>query len=120
MENVTEKLAIRLIVIRRKKIKKHKRKKLRRKMKFIWQKIRTRRNVKKEKAFQAELIAKIKEAEAFDIQKYIDDKLAIINKERIPKMYRGEILPEAMIKQFLEEDRKRKEKRRNKPRLTLD
>ncbi|XP_034192035.1 uncharacterized protein LOC117609596 [Osmia lignaria lignaria] len=120
MENVTEKLAVRLIVIRRKKMKKHKRRKLRRKMKFIWQKIRTRRNVEKEKVFQAKLIAKIKEAEAFDVQKYIDDKFAFINRERIPKMYRGEILPEAMIKEFLEKDRKRKERRRNKPRLTLD
>lgn len=120
IENVTEKLAVRLIVIRRKKMKKHKRKKLRRKMRFIWQKIRTRRNIAKEKAIQAALIARIKAAEAFNVKDYIDKKFEFINKERIPKMYRGEILPEAMIKEFLEADRKRKENRRNKPRLTLD
>lgn len=120
MENVTEKLAVRLIVIRRKKMKKHKRKKLRRKMKFIWEKIRARRNVAKEKAIQADLLSKIKNAETFDVKAYVDEKLAFIKKERIPRTYRGEILPEAMIKQFLDEKRKKKEEKRNKPRLTLD
>ncbi|XP_003702941.1 uncharacterized protein LOC100879594 [Megachile rotundata] len=120
MENVTEKLAIRLIVIRRKKMKKHKRKKLRRKMKVVWEKIRTRRNVAKAKALHAELLKKIKKAEAFDAREYINKKIAFIKKERIPQTYRGEILPKAMIKEFLAADRERKERRRNKPRLTLD
>lgn len=64
--NIVEKLAVRLIVIRRKKMKKHKRKKLRKKMKFVWAKLRHRRNKEKIKRFNSEMIVKIKEAQAFD------------------------------------------------------
>lgn len=116
---IFEKQAVRLIIIRHKKMKKHKRKKLRKKMKYEWAKIRQRRNQKKEKEFQAILIAKVKEAQAFDAKEYVKEKLNIINKERIPRTYRGEILPTEMIKQFLEEKKARKMAKRNKPRLTL-
>lgn len=120
--NVVEKQAVRLIVIRRKKMKKHKRKKLRKRMKFQMETIRARRNLKKEKAFQEELLLKIKEAEAFDAKAHVKNQLNIILKERIPKTYRGEILPPAMIKQFLEEKKARKQKKKEKikVRLTLD
>ncbi|XP_043260838.1 uncharacterized protein LOC122402265 [Colletes gigas] len=114
------KFAVNLIVIRRHKMKKHQRKKLRKKMQYVWAKIRQMRNIRKEKNFQAELIAKIKEAQAFDAKAYVSERLALLRKERIQKTYRGEILPPAMIKQFLEEEQARKEKRRNKFRLTLD
>lgn len=108
-----------MIIIRRKKMKKHKRKKLRKKMKFEWEKIRNRRNQKREKLFQAELMDKIKEAEAFDAKEYVNERLNILNKERLPRTYRGEILPAQMIKQFLDEKKARKDAKRNKPRLTL-
>lgn len=120
VENVIEKLAIRLIVIRREKMKKHKRRKLRRRMKVIWEKIRSKRNILKEKKLQEKLIGKIKHAEAFDFKQYIQSQLEFIKRERLPKTYRGEILPEAMIKKFIEEGRKKKELKRNRPRLTLD
>ncbi|XP_072747892.1 uncharacterized protein [Anoplolepis gracilipes] len=116
---VFEKQAVRLIVIRRKKMKKHKRRKLRKKMRFVWAKLRHKRNTKREKAFQAELIAKIKEAQAFDARAYVKERLHILNKERIPRTFRGEILPAEMIKQFIDEKKARKEAKRNKPRLTL-
>ncbi|XP_076654252.1 uncharacterized protein LOC143359841 [Halictus rubicundus] len=120
--NVVEKHAIRLIVIRRKKMKKHKRKKLRKRTKFQMETIRARRNLKKEKAFQEELLAKIKEAEAFDAKAHVQKKLDLLLKERIPKTYRGEILPAATIKQFLaeKEEKLQKKKERSKFRLTLD
>lgn len=51
--------AARLIVIRRNKMKKHKLRKLRKRMKFVWAKIRQKREMRKEKAFQAELIAQV-------------------------------------------------------------
>ncbi|XP_012233754.1 uncharacterized protein [Linepithema humile] len=118
-EKIFEKQAVRLIIIRRKKIKKHKRKKLRKRMKYVWAKIRLRRNQKREKEFQAGLIAKVKEAQAFDAKEYVKEKLHIINKEKIPRTYRGEILPTEMIKKFLDEKKARKVAKRNKPRLTL-
>lgn len=57
--------AARLIVIRRNKMKKHKLRKLRKRMKYIWAKVRQKREIKKEKVFQAELIAQV------SIKKYI-------------------------------------------------
>lgn len=120
--NTFEKHAIREITIRRKKMRKHKRKKLRRKMKQIWQAIRVDRNVRKEKAFRLELHDKIKVAEAFDAKQYVSGKLAFLRKERVPYTWRGEILGEEQIKQFIEEKRQRKMNRRRLAtrRLTLD
>lgn len=117
-ENILEKLAIRMIVIRRKKMKKHKRKKLRKRMKFKWAKIRANRNILKEKLFQAELLAQIKEAQNFDPKKYIEEKFAILDKEIIPQTYRGEILSPNMIKQFIEKKKEHIRKKRNKLRLS--
>lgn len=117
--NNFEKLAVHLIRIRRKKMMKHKRKKLRKKMKYVWAKLRQNRNKQKIKKFTMEMIAKIKEAQAFDAEKYVKEKLSILNKEILPRTYMGEILPPEMIKQFLEERKAKAEAHRNKPRLTL-
>lgn len=75
VQNNVEKQAARLIVIRRRKMRIHKLKKLRKKMKFVWAKVRQKREAKKEKAFQAELVDKIKLAEKFDAAKYVAEKL---------------------------------------------
>ncbi|XP_071439548.1 uncharacterized protein [Hetaerina americana] len=69
------KYAARLIVIRRRKMKKHKLRKLRKRMKFEWAKIRQRREMKKEKAFQAELLAEIRLAEKFNAEEWALDVL---------------------------------------------
>ncbi|XP_052871071.1 uncharacterized protein LOC128276654, partial [Anopheles cruzii] len=69
------KQAARLIVIRRRKMRKHKLKKLRKRMKFEWLKVRQRRELRKEKLFQAELINQIKEAEKFSAEAYVTEKL---------------------------------------------
>lgn len=58
-ENINEIQAARLIVIRRKKMKKHKLRKLRKRMKYVWAKVRQKREMRKEKAFQAELMAQV-------------------------------------------------------------
>jgi len=71
INNNNNKEAARLIVIRRKKMKKHKLKKLRKRMKYEWAKLRQRRELKKEKEFQATLIAQCKEAEAFSAEEYV-------------------------------------------------
>lgn len=79
--NEERKEAVRMIVIRRKKMKKHKLKKLRKKLKFVRAKIRQKRELKKEKEFQAILIAQCKEAEAFSAEKYVADKLNAYNEK---------------------------------------
>jgi hypothetical protein len=98
---LVEKQAARLIVIRRRKMKKHKLKKLRKKMKFEWAKVRQRRELRKEKAFQAELIAQIKEAEKFDAEKYVAERLQEAHKVPLPRTWKGKRLPFFIIKEKL-------------------
>lgn len=117
--NTTEKLAARLLVIRRRKMKKHKRKKLRKKMQHTWATLRLKRALKREKEFQAELLAQIHEAEKFDPQAYVADRIEHLNKEYLPLTYRGEVLPKEMIKQFMKEREEKQKQRQNRPHLTL-
>lgn len=109
---VVEKQAARLIVIRRKKMKKHKLKKLRKKMKFVWLKIIQRREYRKEKAFQAEQMAIVREGEAFDAAKYVEDVLSR-TKMKPPQIYfRGKKLPEFIVKQLQEEHKIKRQKQK--------
>lgn len=96
-----EKRAARLIVIRRKKMKKHKLRKLRKRMKYEWAKQRQRRELKKEKAFQAELVNQCKTAEAFSAEKYVQDKIDKLNEVQIPRFWKGRRLPEFIIREKL-------------------
>ncbi|XP_051166826.1 uncharacterized protein LOC127285064 [Leptopilina boulardi] len=118
--DIIEKFAVRMIVIRRKKMKIHKRKKFLRRTKILRQKLKSRRIAKKEKYLKVEIKYMIGKAEMFDAKKYVDDKIAELTQEIIPTTYRGQILPEATIRQFLAADKQKKEKKRNRKRLTLD
>ncbi|XP_055539834.1 aurora kinase A-interacting protein-like [Wyeomyia smithii] len=93
--------AARLIVIRRRKMRKHKLRKLRKKMKFEWAKVRQRRELRKEKAFQAELINQIKQAEKFSAEMYVAEKLRQATETPIPRLWKGKRLPQFIIKQKL-------------------
>lgn len=64
-----------MIKIRQRKMRKHRLKKLRKKMKFEWAKKKQKREMKKEKDFQGVLIAQIKEAEKFSAEEYVAEKL---------------------------------------------
>lgn len=64
-----------MIQIRRKKMKKHKLKKLRKRRRFIIAKIKLRRQQKKEKLFQNGLLEQIREAEKFSAEEYVTMKL---------------------------------------------
>ncbi|XP_044754879.1 uncharacterized protein LOC123313865 [Coccinella septempunctata] len=67
--------AARLIVIRRQKMKNHKLKKLRKKLKFVRAKIRQKRELKREKEFQETLIQQCKTAEAFSAEEYVESRI---------------------------------------------
>uniref|UniRef100_A0A182K909 DUF1713 domain-containing protein n=1 Tax=Anopheles christyi TaxID=43041 RepID=A0A182K909_9DIPT len=95
------KQAARLIVIRRRKMRKHKLRKLRKRMKFEWLKVRQRRELKKEKLFQAELLGQIKEAEKFSAEAYVASKLRQATEVPLPRFWKGKRLPEFIIKQKL-------------------
>jgi len=97
-----------LIKIRRRKMRRHKLKKLRKRMKFEYAKRRQKRELKKEKAFQAVLIAQIKEAEKFSAEQYVADKLKQANDNPIPKYWRGKRLPEFVVKELMEKQEKKR------------
>lgn len=99
--SVYKKEAVRMIVIRRRKMKKHKLKKLRRKMKFEWAKVRQRRELRKEKEFQGKLLLQIKEAENFDAEKFVAERLRKANEVPLPRHWKGRRLPAFIIKQKL-------------------
>lgn len=104
---VIEQKAARLIVIRRRKMKRHKLKKLRIKMKFLWARVRQRREMKKEKAFQAELMGQINEAQKFDAAMYAKEKIDKANAVLLPKLWKGKRLPEFIIKQLVAEKQRK-------------
>ena len=121
-ENIIEKHAVRMIVIRRRKMRRHKLKKLRKRMKFFWGKIKQKREMKKEKAFHALLLGKIRRAEAWDPKAYVQRHFDELDRVRLPNRYRGVEMPESQIREFLKKDEEKRAKklnRPNKPRLTL-
>lgn len=63
------------ILIRRRKMRKHRLRKLRKRMKFEWAKKKLKRRMLKEKEFQAKLVGQIKEAEKFSAEAYVTEKL---------------------------------------------
>ncbi|CAG9759721.1 unnamed protein product [Ceutorhynchus assimilis] len=95
----TPKEAVRMIVIRRKKMKRHKLRKLKKKMKFEWAKLKQKRELRKEKAFQAVLIQQCKEAESFSADDYVKQKLDKLHEIVIPRYWKGKRYPEFLIRQ---------------------
>ena len=118
-QNVIEKHAVRMIIIRKHKMRVHKLRKLRKKMKFVWRKYRLRRKNRKEKIFKKMIFQQIHQAERFDAKKYVDSRIRLLVKEPLPTRWRGEVLPKEMILQFLKEHRQKKEAKKNRKRLTL-
>lgn len=102
------------MIIRRKKMKKHKRRKLWKRMRFEWAKRRQRREYRKEKAFQAELLAQIAEAEKFSAEDYVADKIKQATDVPLPRYWKGKRLPAFIIKDLLEEEKIKKQKNREK------
>ncbi|KAL4713781.1 hypothetical protein ACJJTC_012298 [Scirpophaga incertulas] len=98
--------AERLIVIRRKKMKKHQRRKLWKRMRHRWAKIKQNRRQIKEKIFQNELLAMVKSANEFSAEKYVADKLEKANHIPLPTRWRHKKLPEFIIRQLLGIDKK--------------
>lgn len=64
-----------MMQIRRRKMKKHQLKKLRKRMKFVWAKRNQLREMKREKAFQTDLVSQIRTAERFSAEEYVTMKL---------------------------------------------
>jgi hypothetical protein len=57
--------------------------------------------MRKEKAFQAVLLSQIREAEKFDAESYVTEKLRRANEKPMPRTWKGRRLPEFLIKQYM-------------------
>lgn len=57
--------------------------------------------MRKEKTFQAELLAQIKEAENFSAENYVAEKIKKATEVPIPRFWKGKRLPEFLIREKL-------------------
>lgn len=68
--------------------------------------VKQRRRQVKEKIFQNELLAMIKDANEFSAEKYVSEKLEKANHNPLPTRWRHKRLPEFIIRQLLGIDKK--------------
>ncbi|VVC95945.1 unnamed protein product [Leptidea sinapis] len=101
-----EKQAVRLIVIRRKKMKKHQKKKLWKRMRFRWARVKNNRKIKKERLFQSELALMVKQANEFSAEQYVTNKIQQANHVPLPTRWKHKRLPQFIIRQLLGIDKK--------------
>lgn len=73
-----------------------------------------RREWKKEKRFQGELVSQIREAEKFSAEQYVADKIRQATEAPIPRFWKHRRLPQFLIKQKIEEEAKIKEQKKFK------
>lgn len=73
--NSPDKLAKHILIIRHKKMKKHKRKKLAKKMRFVWAKFRMRRRARKAKRYKKMILAIRKTGTDFDAREFVENQL---------------------------------------------
>jgi len=89
-----EKQAARLVVIRRLKMNKHKLQKLRKKMKFVWAKVRLRRKIRREKAYLDSKMALIRSAQQFDAKDYVASIIRKAKEEPMPYKWTDPLMPD--------------------------
>lgn len=99
-----EKQAARLIVIRRTKMNKHKLRKLRKKMKYVWAKVKLRRAIRKEKAYLNSKMELINAAKAFDAKQYVADIIKKAKEEPIPYKWQDPLMPEWFKEQEMQKE----------------
>lgn len=103
----TGKQAARGIVIRRRKMRVHKLRKLRKRMKFVWGKAKQRREWKKEKRFLDGLLAQVVEANKFSAENYVNEKILKATEEPIPTRWKNKRLPQWLVKELKDQERQR-------------
>lgn len=89
-------------------MRKHKRRKLWKKMRYVWAKVRQRKELKKEKRFQSEEYGKMAEARAFSAEEYVENKLKLAKIPPLDRRWKGKRLPAFIILELREEEEKKK------------
>jgi len=103
-----KKWAERMIIIRKKKMKVHRRKRLWKKMWTQWKKKFYGRTRRREIEWRTKLNEAVTEAQKFDAEKYAAAYLNDYHYEFIPKTYKGKKKPQVVILDLLERDRQLK------------
>jgi aurora kinase A-interacting protein len=101
-----------IIQIRKRKMRKHKRRKLWKKMRYVWAKVRQRKELKKEKRFQSEEYAKMAEARAFSAEEYVNNKLHLAKVPPLDRRWKGKRLPAFIILELRAEEEAKKLKKK--------
>lgn len=105
-----EKKAHRMLIIRRKKLNKHFRVKRRRKNKFLIAKIHRERRMDKEVRFRQEIATQLKEAENFNAEEYVAQKLEMFRKEILPNRLYGKLMPAFVIEDHIAKKKLRQQR----------
>jgi len=112
MHNRLVKHCSRMVILRRKKMRKHQRKRLWDRMYLKFRASKAARTKRKELAFRHNLATKIEEARKFNAAEYVTKYLEDFHTPITPGTYKGKRLPQWLILELLEEDKqKEKEKR---------
>lgn len=91
-----------MLIIRRRKMNKHKRLKRWRKNKFMIVKRKREKRMKKEVLFRQEIAAKLKEVEKFDAEAYVAEKLEMFRRKLLPARLHGKRMPAFVIEDVLQ------------------
>ncbi|PRD23289.1 UNVERIFIED_CONTAM: hypothetical protein NCL1_46773 [Trichonephila clavipes] len=84
-ERIIKKECVRMIRIRRRKMRKHKLKKLRKRMKFVFAKMKMKKDLRKEQEFRVELLTQVEAADNFDAKAYVEEILNTLKNRPIPE-----------------------------------
>jgi len=100
-----KKHAARMLLVRRRKMKKHKLKRLwdRMYLKFLANKSQSKK--RSEIQFRGRLAAKVNEARKFDAEAYVKKYLTELHTPLIPATYKGKRLPQWLIVELMENDK---------------
>lgn len=100
-----KKYAVRMLILRRRKMKKHRRKRLwdRMYLKFLANKVASKK--RSEIQFRSRLSSKVTEARKFDAEAYVKQYLSEIHTPFVPATYKGKRLPQWLILELMENDK---------------
>ena len=116
---IIEKLAHRMIRLRKRKMKRHRRKRRWVKNRSFYQGIIIRKNKTKEIEFRMRLMEKIKNAENYDPKAFLQDYLKDFRTPLIPRTYEGKRLPIWLIQQLMIEDKYKAQRKIDLTKTTL-
>jgi len=102
-----KKHAARMVILRRRKMKKHKRKRLWARMYLKFMANRTQSKKRSEIQFRSRLASKVTEARKFVAEEYVKQYLNEFHTSFIPATYKGKRLPEWLIIELMEQDKQK-------------